>query len=422
MRVYCLLLLFLPMSLIGQIPPGYYDSANGLTGMALKTELNNIISGHNELSYSAVKSALKDTDEDPSNASNVILLYKGTSQAKSTFGGDANDWNREHVWAKSHGGFGNSAPEGTDLHHLRPTDASVNSARGSKDFDEGGSQHSEATSCYTDSDSWEPRDEVKGDVARMLFYMAVRYEGESGEEDLELNDLVNNGSSPFHGRLSQLLLWHTEDPVDQFEEDRNNTIYTYQNNRNPFIDHESYVEDIWGAPTQISFSNLYTSPSTVYHQNDVYFSCDLELLNVAVDSVKLAWGTNGITFPNTLSTTSSSNTYTTTIAENFDENTTVYYRFSVHSSQIQTHYSAVQQFTVLEGIGLDELSFSQWAFSADQLTVFVDQLESIQVFNSFGQRLLTTKQTQIDFSAYPKGLYFILIRDERQLYKLKLVH
>lgn len=227
-------------------PNGYYDAAIGKTGEALKTALHNIIDDHTELSYSEVWDALRETDEDPNNPNNVILLYTGRSQGKYTNGSGVNDWNREHVWAKSHGDFGTTMGPGTDLHHLRPTDASVNSTRNNLDFDNGGREHSEALGNYYDSDSWEPRDSVKGDVARMLFYMAVRYEGDSGEPDLELNNLVNNGSAPYHGKLSVLLQWHQQDPVDQFERERNEIIFNdYQHNRNPFIDHPEWVEAIW---------------------------------------------------------------------------------------------------------------------------------------------------------------------------------
>lgn len=224
----------------------YYKSAMGLTGSALKNQLHNIIDDHKELSYDQVWDALRYTDADPKNASNVILLYTGRSQSKLANGGKPNDWNREHVWAKSHGDFGTSAGAGTDLHHLRPTDVSVNSARGSLDFDNGGDYHAEATECRYDKDSWEPRNSVKGDVARMLFYMAVRYEGDSGEVDLELNNNVNNGKAPYMGKVSVLLAWHKLDPVDDFERNRNNIIYEkYQSNRNPFIDHPEWVEEIW---------------------------------------------------------------------------------------------------------------------------------------------------------------------------------
>lgn len=227
-------------------PGGYYDAAIGKTGEALKTALHSIIDDHTELSYSEVWDALRETDEDPNNPNNVILLYTGRSQGKYTNGSGVNDWNREHVWAKSHGDFGTTMGPGTDLHHLRPTDASVNSTRNNLDFDNGGKEHFEALGNYYDSDSWEPRDSVKGDVARMLFYMAVRYEGDSGEPDLELNNLVNNGSVPYHGKLSVLLQWHEQDPVDQFERERNEIIFNdYQHNRNPFIDHPEWVEAIW---------------------------------------------------------------------------------------------------------------------------------------------------------------------------------
>lgn len=225
----------------------YYRTAAEKTGNSLKTELHNIIDHHTELSYSAVWEALKKTDEDLANANNVILLYTGRSQAKSTNGGGVDDWNREHVWAKSHGDFGTAMGPGTDLHHLRPTDVSVNSTRGNLDFDNGGTEHSEALGNYFDSDSWEPRDEVKGDVARMLFYMAVRYEGDvSDEPDLELNNTVNNGTAPYHGKLSVLLQWNAQDPVDDRERRRNDIIYSdYQHNRNPFIDHPEWVNEIW---------------------------------------------------------------------------------------------------------------------------------------------------------------------------------
>lgn len=235
-----------------QIPPGYYDEAQGLQGDELKTALHNIIDDHVEYSYDALRDyILKETDEDPNNSNNVILLYTGRSQSKSSFGGGVDDWNREHVWAKSHGDFGNTPPCGTDAHHIRPTDVSVNSSRGNLDFDEGGQQHPEAPGCYYDSDSWEPRDEVKGDVARMIFYMAVRYEGDNGEPDLEVVDFVNTAPAPEHGKFSTLLEWHYQDPPDDFEINRNEVIYSYQQNRNPFIDHPEYLDMIYN-PSSIA--------------------------------------------------------------------------------------------------------------------------------------------------------------------------
>ncbi|MDS0526029.1 endonuclease [Clostridium sp. SHJSY1] len=233
-------------SVLSPYDSSYYISAVGKTGTTLKSTLHKIISNNTKLSYSAIWDGIRDTDEDPNNSNNVILLYTGRSQGKNTNGSGVDNWNREHVWAKSHGNFGTSIGAGTDLHHLRAADASVNSTRGNLDFDEGGNPDKEATQCKYDSDSWEPRDSVKGDIARMLFYMAVRYEGENGEPDLELNEKVNNGTAPYFGKLSTLLKWNAEDPVDVTEMRRNDIIYNkYQHNRNPFIDHPEWANQIW---------------------------------------------------------------------------------------------------------------------------------------------------------------------------------
>ncbi|QXE38560.1 endonuclease [Streptomyces sp. GMY02] len=224
----------------------YYQGALGKTGPALKSALHTIIRNQTKISYAQVWDALKSTDQDPANSSNVILLYSGRSQSKSSNGGNSGQWNREHVWAQSHGGFGTSAGPGTDLHHLRPEDVGVNGIRGNKDFDTGGSAVSGAPGNYTDSDSFEPRNAVKGDVARMILYMAVRYEGGDSWPDLEPNERVNNGSTPAMGKLSVLKRWSDQDPPDAFEKRRNEVIYSqYQHNRNPFIDHPEWVEAIW---------------------------------------------------------------------------------------------------------------------------------------------------------------------------------
>ena len=232
---------------VGGDPDGYYDDAIGKTGSQLEAALHDIIStGDTPISYDAVWNALKVTDQDPANSGNVIALYSGFSMAKSNNGGGVDQWNREHVWAQSHGDFGTSAGPGTDLHHLRPEDVTVNSARGNMDFDNGGTQNSEAPGNYADANSWEPRDAVKGDVARMVLYMSVRYEGDDGFPDLEANDVAGNGSVPRLGRLSVLLQWNAEDPPDAFEMRRNDVIYeTYQRNRNPFIDHPEWADAIW---------------------------------------------------------------------------------------------------------------------------------------------------------------------------------
>jgi len=245
---------------MGQIPAGYYDDASGLQGEELKAALHSIVKNHTKYPYTSSSidtwDILKEADEDPNNSSNVLLIYTGRSQAKSenagenpTYTGDR--WNREHIWSKSHGFPSESDTAYTDCHHLRASDESVNTDRNERDFDDGGSQHPEATGCYYDGDSWEPRDEIKGDVARMMFYMVVRYDPGyytgGGTYDLELVDYTgtNSGESLF-GKESTLYAWHLADPVDDNERARNEVIYSYQGNRNPFIDHPEYANYIWG--------------------------------------------------------------------------------------------------------------------------------------------------------------------------------
>lgn len=300
-------LFLLVFSSIAQIPSGYYDNAEGLSGEQLKTALHNIIKGHTSYPYTSSSTdtwdIIKEADRDPNNSNNVILIYKGNSVNAAQEYNNGAGWNREHVWAKSHGDFGETPPAGTDIHHLKASDISVNADRGNLDFDNGGSQHSEATGCYYDSDSWEPRDAVKGDVARMMFYMATRYEGDvSGEPDLELVDYITGSTTnPIFGKLSTLLEWHAFDPVDDFERNRNEVVYSYQNNRNPFIDHPEYVSLIWGGETPaVSFTSTPSSEVTVgeaYTYNITTSGGNGSPITITCDQ-KPAWlsfsgGTNG---------------------------------------------------------------------------------------------------------------------------------
>lgn len=236
---------------------GYYNGISGY-GTTLKSNLHTLLrtTHSTQYSYDALWTQLRYTDEDPQNSSNIIQLYTGWSIPKSHYGGGITQWNREHTWSKSHGGFGESRPAGTDLHHMRPCDATVNSAKGNKDFDDGGTLYTDAspysgysgnTGNYTTSSTWEPRDADKGDVARMIMYMAVRYEGTDTSYDLEVVDYNNSSPSgqPYYGKLSTLLSWHEQDPVDAREMQRNNRIHERQGNRNPFIDYPEFAQYLW---------------------------------------------------------------------------------------------------------------------------------------------------------------------------------
>ncbi|NRA85048.1 MAG: endonuclease [Gammaproteobacteria bacterium] len=237
----------------------YYTNAMVASSETLRNAIYSDISkDHKQLSYSEVWTVLTHSDEDPSDSTKVVLIYSGRSTGKGynagNVGNNADAWNREHVWAKSHG-FPSSSQLGyTDAHHLRPADASMNSSRSNLDFDNGGEALAEAPENFKDSDSFEPRDEVKGDVARMMFYMDVRYEGATGEDtpDLVLVDTVGTKTStladgPAHfGKLCTLYAWHQADPVSNTETHRNNVVYEYQGNRNPFIDNPHWVQELFG--------------------------------------------------------------------------------------------------------------------------------------------------------------------------------
>jgi endonuclease I len=197
-------------------------------------------------------------DEDPANTNNVIRIYSGWSVPKTDYG--VSGWNREHLWPNSYGfdiDVTTTWPALRDLFNLRACDSQVNSGRGNKYYDfsdptDGNyrsSAHPDAPLCSTDTDSWEPLDEMKGDIARAIFYMDVRYAGEyANEPDLALTD--NTGSimngNPFVGRLTTLLLWHRSDPMDSAEQHRNDLVFErYQHNRNPFVDHPEWVELVY---------------------------------------------------------------------------------------------------------------------------------------------------------------------------------
>ena len=243
-------------------PSGYYSSATG-SGATLKANLHNIIDNHTKLPYSSsntdVWDALEFLDEDPSNSNNILTIYANRSipkSAKDGYGtGAAYEWNREHSFPKSLGFDNRSWPAYTDLHHLFAAQDNVNSSRGNKAYDTGGSNNYQALGTglwnKADSNSWEAWDGVKGDLARAMFYMAVRYNGDtSNEPDLEITDLVSSAvtGSKLMAKLDALLQWHNDDPVDNRERWRNHAIYSnYQGNRNPFVDNPSWVTSIWGS-------------------------------------------------------------------------------------------------------------------------------------------------------------------------------
>lgn len=206
----------------------YYSSAIGLSGSNLKNELHNIISDMTLLAYNTTSVPLSIIDRDLNQTDKVYLIYNG-SRVNYTWD-QGKTWNKEHVWAKSLFGLSNMSSShrgmGSDMHNLRAATPNVNSSRGNKIFVDGSGLYGARGS------GWYPGDEHIGDVARIILYMHVAWNYE-----------INVGS------LDMFLRWHQLDPVDDFEKARNNKIFEYQENRNPFIDYPDFAVDIWGEVT-----------------------------------------------------------------------------------------------------------------------------------------------------------------------------
>jgi endonuclease I len=248
-------------------PSGYYATAEGKAGIELRQALHNIIRNHHVIPYSSTtkldtSDSLKVLDQNPTDTNCVIEIYSGSNDLASAFG-LTTGWNREHQWCDSYGLDG-VEPAYSDLHNLRAVDATVNSARGNKyyDFSDISDRnykfpaHAEAPLSSTDTDSWEAPPFDRGNIARSLFYMALRYTGDfTNEPALVLTDNITLIQSTNYsmGKLSALLEWHHADPVDDVEQLRNDRIYSlYQTNRNPFVDHPEWVN--------LTFAPAHTSP------------------------------------------------------------------------------------------------------------------------------------------------------------------
>lgn len=252
----------LAVSAMAQEPANYYNSANGLTGDQLKVALHNIIKGHTSITYAQIWNAFWSTDNkgngvvwdmysDKPGGTPPYTFRLGTDQCGSGgYSVEGDCYNREHSWPQSW--FGSDGTAKTDLHHIFATDGYVNGKRSNHPFGEvrsatwtsrnGSKLGSCKTSGYTGT-VFEPIDEYKGDFARAIMYMSVRYYGEDSgwsNSDMTTKSVIKPWA------IAMLLRWNDQDPVSQKEIDRNNAIYRdYQHNRNPFVDHPELARMIW---------------------------------------------------------------------------------------------------------------------------------------------------------------------------------
>ncbi|MFY1047687.1 endonuclease [Chryseobacterium sp. GP-SGM7] len=309
MRKLILCLIFSQLA-FAQAPAGYYNSASGLSGAQLKTALSNIITnGHQDKGYNGLWTAYKTTDIDKNyeNDGSILDIYSekpssadpykftpGSNQC-GTYSTEGNCYNREHIVPQSL--FNEASPMRNDIHFIRATDGKVNGMRSNYPFGKvgsasftslNGSKLGSSSSSGFSGTVFEPIDEFKGDVARMVFYFVTRYQTQLST--FSTGNMI--GTSAFPGlqtwELNVLLAWHNQDPVSQAEVNRNNASYTFQGNRNPFIDNPSYVNQIWGgqapttdtqAPTTVT--NLTVSAKTT---NTISLSWNASTDNIAVTS------------------------------------------------------------------------------------------------------------------------------------------
>ena len=260
-------MLLLVSSVFSQIPSGYYDAANGKTGVALQAALHNIIKGHTVISYAGLWTAYYTTDDKPNGK--VWDMYSdvpdgtpnGNPPYSYTFGTDqcgnysveGDCYNREHSWPKSW--FNDTPPMNSDLFHIYPTDGKVNGMRDNYPYGTvsspswtslNGSKLGPCTWPGYTATVFEPINAYKGDLARGYFYMSTRYYTEDAGW---AGSPATTGAQMKTWELQLMLHWSDADPVSQKETDRNNTVYGMQHNRNPFIDHPEYAYLIWGNPT-----------------------------------------------------------------------------------------------------------------------------------------------------------------------------
>ena len=279
-------------------PANYYNSANGLTGNQLKVALHNIIKGHTSISYSQLWTAFWTTDNkgngvvwdmysDRPNGTPPYTYYLGQDQC-GNYSGEGDCYNREHSWPSSW--FNDQSTPRTDLHHIFPVDGYVNNKRSNYAFGEVGSASwtsqngSKLGTCKTPGFSgtaFEPIDEYKGDFARAIMYMSVRYYTEDGSWGS--SDMTNK-SEILPWAINLLLRWNEQDPVSDKEKERNDAIYNdFQHNRNPFVDHPEYARMIWDPSWSLAEEEpVYLFPNPVEAGQTLHLSGNNSLFDAVV--------------------------------------------------------------------------------------------------------------------------------------------
>jgi endonuclease I len=373
-KIYSLLFLLTFTIGIAQIPSSYYSTATG-SGYTLKTQLYNIVKGHTDNGYAGLYTIYQSSDIDNfyENDGTILDMYSekpsgtdpynytsGSTQRCGTYSVEGDCYNREHIIPQS--SFNSAAPMVSDAHFITPTDGKVNGIRSNYPHGtvatastttlNGSKLGTSSVSGYTGT-VFEPINDFKGDIARMYFYFATRYENTVSTYSFPMFDGSSNKvfSTAF---LNILLTWNAQDPVSAREIARNNAIYAKQNNRNPFIDHPEYVQAIWGSTS--GDSQAPTAPT------------NFAVTTKTATSVSLSWTTStdniGVTGYNVYMNNTLKTTVTTLTATITGLTASTAYSFYVNAKDAAGNTSAssntVSATTNSSGGTATELLFSEY--------------------------------------------------------------
>jgi endonuclease I len=308
---FTIAMVLIAIGVFAQAPANYYNNATG-SGYELKTQLYNIIrAGHTTRSYRELYECYETSDRDYiyENDGTILDIYSENPSGPDpynygavsegnrcgTYAVEGDCYNREHLIPQSV--FNENSPMVSDAHHILPTDGKVNNQRSNYPFGKvgttnytslngskrGANLNSGYSAGYTGV-VFEPIDEFKGDVARCLLYMATRYQNVITNWDNwpMLDDTSNHVFTDW--ALNVLLTWHQQDPVSDKEIARNNAVYDFQGNRNPFIDNPEYAGQIWGTVAGINdvwsaTLSVYPNPAT-NHEVNIYSEMPLETIEL----------------------------------------------------------------------------------------------------------------------------------------------
>ncbi|MBO7591029.1 MAG: endonuclease [Prevotella sp.] len=264
-----LLLLSLFIAVVGQVwaqgPNGsgtYYQNANGKKGVALKKAMGDIIRPHTDIGYGGLWEAYKQTDTRSDGYVrdwySKTTNYRHITDKAGSYSREGDCYNREHTVPQSW--FNESSPMKADIVHVVPTDGYVNNKRSNYPFAEvanityqSNQGYCKLGSCKSTGYSgtvFEPNDEIKGDIARIYFYMATCYYSQCGNWGGD----IFTSSGMVDWEMNVMKAWSKLDPVDDIEIARNNAVKDVQGNRNPFVDYPGLEDYIWGDKTDVAFS------------------------------------------------------------------------------------------------------------------------------------------------------------------------